>query len=255
MKVKKIKDERVQKSLEQDLAPMYPVLLILTIISLIVKIALKLHPALYIVEIIALILSPSHYIISTARKNILFVKRNDEAITSIKNSAKTNSYMLHFYIFIIGQLILCVSYFFYPSYPKATGPAGLLPALSMIVYLFIGGIPLSIASEKSHKKGLLVAWNSEKSKTTILKRLKLWFTAQAICGGVLTAVLCLLTLYVYIPPKLFDFAFMPVFVVFAMSFMYFPLKKNMIESEKYADKELEHVAKSDENQEGMKCEE
>jgi len=250
MKANKIKDERVQKSLEQDLAPMYVVLLILTIISLIVKIALKLHPALYIVEIISLILSPSYYIISTAQKNILFVKRNDEAITSIKNSAKTNSYMLHFYIFIIGQLILCVVYFFYPLYLEVTGPAGLLPALGMIVYLFIGGIPLSIASQKSHKKGLLVAWNSEKSKTAILKRLKVWFTVQAICGGILIAVFCLLTFYDYISPKLFNFAFMPVFVVFAMSFMYFPLKKNMIESEKYADKELEHTEKSVEDKDG-----
>ena len=88
MKAKKITDERVQKSLEQDRAPMYSVLLILTTLSLIVKIALKLHPALYIIEIIALILSPSYYIISTAQKNILFVKETDEAITNIKKLSK-----------------------------------------------------------------------------------------------------------------------------------------------------------------------
>jgi hypothetical protein len=249
MKANKIKDERIQKSLAQDLAPMYSVLLILTTISLIIKIALKLHPALYIVEIIALIVSPSHYIISTAQKNILFVKEKDEAITSIKSSAKCNSYALHFWIFMIGQGILCASQFVYPLYPETTELSGLIPAVSMIVYIFIGIIPHSIASKKSHKKGLLVAWNSEKSKITVLKKLKLWAIVQAICSGIIIVIFYLLTIFGYTPPKPVDLAFTTAIVLFIMSFMYFPLKKNMIESEKYADKEIEQIEKSAEDKE------
>jgi len=252
MKTNKIKDERAQKSLAQDLAPMYSILLILTAISLIVKIALKLHPALYIIEIIALIASPSYYIISTTQKNILFVKEKDEAIINIKNSAKSNSYSLHLWVFMLGWLILGVLYIVYPGYLQERGISLLLIVLSMFTYSFIGGIPRSIANKKSSKKGLFVAWNSEKSKITTLKRLKLWFTVQAICGGVLFAVLCLLAIiFDYVPPEPFNSVFTSaVAIVFGTSIMYFPIKKGMIESEKHADEELEQVGKSVEDKEG-----
>ncbi|MCL2475824.1 DUF6773 family protein [Candidatus Bathycorpusculum sp.] len=251
IKPKKIEDERIQKILAENIAPMYSILLILTTISLIVKMALKLHPALYILEIIALILSPSYYILSTAQKNILGVKEKDEAITNIKNSAKSNSYSLHFWVLILGWLVLCVLYLVYPLYFQELGISVFLIVLSMIAYSFMGGIPLSIANKKSSKKGLFVAWNSKKSKITTLKRLKLWFTVQAICGGVLFVVICLLAIiFDYIPPEPFNSVFTSVVaIVLGTSVMYFPIKKNMVESEKYADKELEHAEKSAENQE------
>ena len=249
MKTNKIKDERVQKNLAQDLAPMYSALLILTIISLISKITLKLHPAFYTIEIIALIVSPSYYIILTAQKNILFVKEKDEAITNIKNSAKNNSYNLHFLIFLIGGIILGVSQFFYPLFLEGTPLSSFLSASSMLTYMFIGGIPLSIASKKSHRKGLFMAWNSEKTKVTALKRLKLYYTVQAICSGVLIIVFCLLAIFDYIPYRPFELVFIVTIVLFGMSFMYFPIKKGMFESEKYANKEVEHAEKIVEDKE------
>jgi len=242
MELNKIKDERIQKGLAQDIAPMYYLLLILTTISLIVKIALKLHPAFYIIEIIALILSPSYYIIKIAQKNILFIKEKDEAITDIKNFAKNNSYNLHFWIFIIGGIILGVSQFVYPLFLEGTTLQSFLSASSMLMYVVIGTIPLSSANKKSHKKGLLVAWNSEKSKTTTLKRLKLWATIQAICCGVILFVFFLLAIFGYSPSnRLFELATTMVTVFFGLSFMYFPIKKSMLESEKYANKEIEDV--------------
>ena len=252
MELNKVKDERIQKGLAQNIAPMYSVLLILTTISLIVKIALKLHPTFYIIEIIALIASPTYYIISTTQKNILFVKEKDEAITNIKNATKNNSYNLHLWIFIIGGLILGISQLvYYPLFLEGTALQSLLSASSTFEYMVIGVIPLSFASKKSHKKGLLVAWNSEKSKATTLKRLKLWAMVQAICGGVVLVVFFLLAIFGYIPSdsRFLGFATTMVTVLFGMSFMYFPIKKGMLESEKYANKEVERVERSVEDTE------
>jgi uncharacterized protein (DUF983 family) len=108
--------------------------------------------------------------------------------------------------------------------------------------MLIGGIPLSIANQKSHKKGLLVAWNSEKSKTTTLKRLKLYFTLQAICSGVIAVTFLLLVIFDCTPPNLLAVAFAVAISVFVMSFvLYHPVKKGMIDSKKYADKEVEYA--------------
>lgn len=238
MKANKIKDERIQKGMAQNLAPMYSILLILTALSLIVKIALKLPPLLYTVEIISLITSLSYYTITTSQKNVLFTKANDEAITSIKNSAKNNSYLLHLAIFLLGEGIIAISYFAYPLFPKEQLGA---VALSVLAYIFMGIIPLSIANKKSHKKGLFVAWNSKKSKTTELKRLKLYFTIQAICSGTLIIVFCLLAIFNPLLPftKLFNLAQTIAIVLFILSFMYFPTKKSLLESEKIANHEVE----------------
>jgi hypothetical protein len=246
MKTNKIKDRRIQKGIAQNLAPMYSVLLVLTTLSLTVKIALKLHPLLYITEIIALATSLSYYTITTAQKKTLFVKTNDEAITSIKNSAKYTSYMLHLAIFLLGEGVLGGSYFVYPLFPEEQ--MGIV-VLNMFAYIFMGIIPLSFANKKSHKKGLLVAWNSEKSKTTELKRLKLWCTIQATCSGV---IFILLYLYGYPfdyaspPTKLFNLAGTMAILFFIFSFMYFPIKKNLLESEKYANREAELTENSSE---------
>jgi len=246
VEINKIKDERIQRGIAQNTAPMYKVLLILTTLSLIIKIALKLHPILYTVEIIALITSLFYYVITTTHKKVLLTKETDEAITNIKNLAKNNSYQLHFWIFIFGQMILCILILIYPFYilnPKESGPSIIIPGLSLIVYIFIGVIPLSYASKKSHKQGLLVAWNSEKSKTTTLKKLKLYFTIQAICSGTLVVVLCLLAILGYFPPKPFNLVFPSSVAVFILSFMYFNIKKGMLESEKIANKEAELAEK------------
>ena len=250
MKLNRIKDERIQKGLSQNIAPMYSVLLILTTIILIVKITLKLHPALYIIEIIALIVSPSYYIISTAQKNILFVKEKDEAITNIKNAVKYNSYNLHFGIFIIGGILLSASQFVYPIFLEGTTLTSFIASSSILLYPLIGVSPRAIASQKSHKQGLLVAWNSEKSKTTTLKRLKLYFIIQAICSGVIAATFLLLFIFYYTPTMPLIIAYATASSAFMMSFMlYSPVKKSMIDSEKYANKEIECVEKLAEDNE------
>ncbi|MDR2719343.1 MAG: hypothetical protein LBC03_00870 [Nitrososphaerota archaeon] len=240
MELNKVKDERAQKGLAQNIAPMYSVLLILTTISLIIKIALKLHPAFYITEIIALIVSPSYYSISTAQKKILFVKEKDEAITSIKNSAKNNSYNLHFWIFLIGGIILGASQIVYPIFLEGSTLQVCLSASSILIYMLICIFPLSIARQKAYKKGLLVTWNSEKTKTATLKRLKLYFTIQAICSGTIIVTFLSLVIFDYTPPILLGVAFGVAINVFIMSFVFYPkVKKSMIDSEKYADKEVE----------------
>ncbi|MCL2257785.1 MAG: hypothetical protein FWC14_06320 [Candidatus Bathyarchaeota archaeon] len=250
MELNKINDERIQKGLAQNIAPMYFILLILTTLSLIIKMTLKLHPVFYMIEIIALIVSPTYYIITNAQKNILFVKETDEAITNIKNATKNNSYNLHFWIFLIGGIILGVSQFFYPIFLEGTALQTFLSASSMLSYLFLGGIPLSVASKKSHKAGLLVAWNSEKSKTTILKKLKQYYTAQAVCSGVIIIVFCLLAIFGYSLSRPFELVFIMAIVLFGASFMYFSIKRGMLESEKYANEELDCAEKSvDDNEE------
>ncbi|MCL2135258.1 MAG: hypothetical protein FWH37_06865 [Candidatus Bathyarchaeota archaeon] len=237
MKTKQINDERTKKGIAQNLAPMYPVLLILTITLLLAKIVLRIHPLMYLFEIIALILSLSYYVITIAKKNMLFVKENDEAIINIKNSAKHNSYMLHMYTLILGMGIISASAYIYPTFEDL-----LIVVLSAYIPLFIGVIPYSFANKKSHKQGFMVAWNSEKSKTTTLKRLKLWCTIQAICSGVIIILTCLyVTIFNYTPPSpsLFSLIETMSIVFFVYSFMYFPIKKGMLKSEEIANKEAQ----------------
>jgi len=238
MKINKIKDERVQNGIAQNLAPMYLVLLFLTLTSLAVKIAARLHPLMYLFEIIALVLSLSYYLTSTAHKSVLFVKGNDEAIINIKNSAKRNSYELHMWTLLLGMGILCASYFIYPIHPENP----FIVVISAYIYILICVIPYSFANKKSHKKGFLIAWNSEKSKTTTLKRLKLWCTIQATCSGAVIILYCICSIiFDYAPPSYSFFSLVGtvVIVLFIYSFLYFPIKKGMLDSEKIANEEIE----------------
>jgi len=162
----KIKDERIQKRHNQICAPLFPIMLIVTSISLITKIILNIHPLLYTLEIIAIIASITYYTTSTAYNKVLLVKGKDEAITSIKNSAKTHSYQIYTCIILFGFIILSIAAtIHYPFSSKQ------LPYIIPYIGMFI--IPTMFVSSKTNKEGLGVTWRNEKEKTGVLKGLRL----------------------------------------------------------------------------------
>jgi hypothetical protein len=61
--------------------------------------------------------------------------------------------------------------------------------LKCCLYIFICGLPLGIAGDKMKKKGDLLVWNSEKSKTKVLKALKWTLLCQTMSNVVLQVVM------------------------------------------------------------------
>ena len=237
MKTNKFNDERLQKNLEQAAASLYPVLLILTTALLIIKIALKLHPITYLFEIIALTASLSYYGISTAHKNVLFVKGTDEAISSIRRTTKFHCYWIHSIICMFIPLIFWgIGHYFYPLFFEEQGG---LVLFNVVIYIFICGLPLGIAGDKMKKKGDLLVWNSEKSKTKVLKTLKWTLLGQTMVNVVLQVVM-----YFFSSASLFDAIIHFVIMQFLWIFMYFQIRRNLLINEKNAIKAVELVEKS-----------
>ncbi|MDR2203824.1 MAG: hypothetical protein LBE76_05960 [Nitrososphaerota archaeon] len=228
----KIKDERIQKSTSQINAPMYYIILILTTISLTMKIALQLNPLTYVLEIIALISSLTYYTLSLTRKNMLFIKETDEVITDIKNSIKSNSYELCIIIFIVGQTILFISWFIYPLIP-------IQQVLSILSYTVMVVITSSYTSSKLTKKGLLVTWRSEKEKITIIKNQKIFSTVYSTVSIIILVVGIYLGHIGYISPNwsstiigvALGSCIIPVI-------LFFNFKKTVLLNEKNANKEV-----------------
>ncbi|MCL2135257.1 MAG: hypothetical protein FWH37_06860 [Candidatus Bathyarchaeota archaeon] len=235
MKTKQINDERIQKNLEKSTASAYPALLILTTIVLIMKIALKLHPLLYLFETIALITSLSYYAISTAWKNVLFVKIRDEAIIDIRNKTKGKSYMLLSFI-VFGQVFVPILSYFYHWIPEAQIPFALF---SWLIYLFICGLPLSIAGSKMRKKEPLVVWNSETSKARVLKNFKRVFIIVTVYNIVMQTVL-----YLFTSQSLSGTVVAFVLLEFMVIFMCFEVRRNLLRDEKRANKMVEFAEKT-----------
>jgi hypothetical protein len=237
MKTNKINDERIQKNLEKNAASMYPILLILTTIVLIVKIVLKLHPLLYLFEIIAIISSISYYAISIVWKNVLFVKINDEAIINIRNIAKGNSYIFHSFIVFIGQMIFCLLInYFYPGIPEEQMG---FAYLSVLIYIFICGLPLSVAGYKMRKKEPLVIWNSEESKTRVLKNFKRALIVQTIFTGIIH-----IAIYLFTPTTIIGTIALYGLMQFLWLFLYFEIRRNLLRDEKKANELLESIEKT-----------
>jgi hypothetical protein len=238
MKVKKFNDERIQKKMEQIAASMYPVLLILITVVLAIKIAFNLYPLLYLFEIIALTSLTTHYIISTARKNVLFVKETDEAIINIRRSIKYRCCELHFYISIVQLFFYAIAIYYFPhwfSSDKQTFFVIIIP----FIYLFIWVMPFSIAGNKMKKQGDLHSmwWSSEKSKTLALKRLKKWAILNFILQSIIAVAFGLLSKSWFYP------IYHLVVVNTLWIAIYFIIKRNLLASEKKA-KELELTEKS-----------
>jgi hypothetical protein len=244
MKTNKVNDERLQKNLEKNAASVYPTLLILTIIVLIVKIALKLHPLLYLFEIIALIASISYYTATTAWKNVLFVKIADEAVTNIRNIAKSNSYMLHSVIVLVGQMVfvLIIFYCFYHWIPEEQMPFAIL---GWLIYLFICGLPLSIVGSKMRKKEPLVLWNSEESKTRMLKSFKRACILYIILNGVFQGAFYLFS---SVSRSYSIFMFVSLDCIFILMFVI--IRRNLLLDEKKANKMVELAEKTIEEADG-----
>jgi hypothetical protein len=238
MKVNKFNDERLQKNLEQAAASMYPVILILTAAVLVVKIVLNLHHVVYLFEIMSIILSLSYYVISTAWKNVLYVNRTDEAVINIRRTTKFRCYWIHTFISLFMPLIFWgVGHYFYPLFFEAQG---VLVLLNVVIYIFVCGLPLGFAGDKMKKKGDLLVWNSEKSKTRVLKTLKWALLCQTICNVVLNVVMYFLS----DSASLFDVLVLFVIMQFLWIFMYFQIRRNLLINEKNAIKEVERVEKS-----------
>ena len=158
---------------------------------------LKLHPVVYLFEIIALTLSLSYYGILTARKNVLFVKGTNEAIINIRRTAKFRCYWLHSLICMFMPLIFWgIGHYFYPLFFEEQCSFVLF---NVVIYIFICGLPLGIAGDKMKKKGDLLVWNSEKSKTKVLKALKWTLLGQTMANVVLQGVM-----YFFSSASLFD---------------------------------------------------
>jgi hypothetical protein len=236
MKTNKFKDERIQKNMEQIATPMYPVFMILTTAVLAIKIVLKLHPLLYLFEIIALISSPTYYTISTARKGVLFTKRTDEAIINIRRTTTYHCYELHLFITIVQLLFNSIAYYFYQWVIDAQA---IFVVITPFIYILIWTIPFSIAGNKMKKQGDLhsMLWSSEKSKTYALKGLKKFVVLNFIFQSVFAIVFGLLT------NSSFNLLFHLVWMNFLWIFIYFIIRRNLLDSEKKA-KELEFAERT-----------
>jgi hypothetical protein len=243
VKTPKIKDERLQKKLDKNAASVYPALLVLTTIVLIVKISLKLYPLLYLFEVVALIASLSYYAISTAWKNVLFMKGSDEAIIDIRNKAKSNSYILLAGIVFFGQVIFVgIVNYFYRWIPEEQGFFAFFGA---IIYIFICLLPLSMAGYKMRKKEPLVLWNSEASKRRTLKNFKVALILQTISNVVIQTVV-----YLFTSSTLVDAIVICGILQFMWVGLYFEIRRNLLNDEKKANKMIELSEKAAEEAKG-----
>jgi len=242
MKANKLNDERLQKNLEQTAASMYPVLLILTTAVLVVKIALKLHPIAYLFEIIALTSSLSYYVISTAWKKALFVNGTDEAIINIRRTTKFHCYWLHSFIAMFMPLIVyTIGHYFYPAFFEEQ----VALVFNATIYIFISGMPIGITGNKMAKKGDLLVWNSEKSKTRILKTFK-WI----LIGQTILNVAVHVGMYLFNPASLLNVILLFVIMQSLWIFMYFQIRRNLLAYEKNANKAIELLENSVNVEEG-----
>lgn len=156
-KEKKVVDERIIKESNQLSVKLYYVITALTIISLTIKIVLKLPLYVYCLEILALVASLIYFFVSEVEKGILFVRKKDDELLSIHHATLARAEMIMFWIIITGEL-------FYLFLAKEH-------VEWVFSYIVIWIVPALIQTIASIKNGWLI-WGSRKKEVNGKKDFK-----------------------------------------------------------------------------------
>lgn len=169
-KMKKIKDERLEKESNQLNAKMFYLISALLVIALSVKIVNKLPMHVYGLEILCLVASFSYVLIARIRKGILLVKEKDGVLTAIKEEILAKGFTIDFWILGIGEFLLIICDFqniFWYAW-----------------YLAIELIPSLIITVFSVKKGWLL-WGGQKRQKNGKKELRKRVVIGALFYGLI----------------------------------------------------------------------
>lgn len=158
-KSKRVVDERIQKESDCLYEKMAYLLLVMTISSLMIKVALGKSMMVYSLEVISVIIAGLIFLIGEWNKGILFVKKTDDALKDMHREVMRKVYMAMTEVYITGGLIiLCID-------KSADG--------YIVSFLILWFIPTLIVTIFSIKNGWLV-WGTKKrekiGKTELAKR-------------------------------------------------------------------------------------
>lgn len=156
---KKNVDERIQKRSNELVAKVFPIIGILTLVSLIVKIVCGLPFTVYLLEICTLVIGAVVWLVEELRYGTLLVKEKDDMLKELSNKARTDAFMAMFWTVIIGELlyglVIDKTYFLWAfSYIAIWFPV----AIYISIHLFTEGLLIfgSRKKEESTKKSLAI---------------------------------------------------------------------------------------------------
>lgn len=219
--MKRKNDERIIKSLDKLTAPIYPVIIGLTLIVVIIKIYLKSPIEMFLLEGLALFMSLGYYLIANYMKGILFAKPIDDCIKEIKDHIGMISFMICFWIYIIGEFILMLIFND--------------QIISISFYFLIWLLPAVILTFQYIRKGLFIM-GTKKAKSVGMKKFKKKVIIGSLFYGIFTEYPHLLNngnisltgiLWILGSSLVWGIPF------------YFIMKLLVSTSEKYADEQLE----------------
>lgn len=223
-KEKQVVDERIQKESNKLTAKLYYVVVVLTIISMVVKIACKFPVYVYGLEIIALVTSLAYFFVNEIGKGILFLKNKDEELLNLHNSILTKAYMIVFWILIVGELFYFILIREHVEW-----------VLSALSYVAIWFVPALIQTIASIKNGWFI-WGSKKKEVKGKKD----FKKRVVYGSLFYG------LFVGFPFLYKDGAFHPEGILWVLGLavgwgipFYFIMMLLMKVAEKKADEKLE----------------
>lgn len=222
-KNKQVTDERILKESNRLSAKLYYAMVILSVLSLVVKLICRVPWFLMGVEVAALAVSGIYVLIRQGKNGILFLKDKDETLKTIQEEilAKAMSIMLG--VMLLGELIFV---FVAEEYLAWT-----------LSYLAIWFVPALVYTIVAIKKGLFI-WGGKKRETEGKKNFKLRVLIGASFFGVFMGF-----------PMLFrDGVFQPVGILWIIGMaamwgipFYLVMTAMMKVSEKAADKQVKEV--------------
>ncbi len=110
---KKNIDERIQKKSEEIFAPLYPLIIVLTLVIICLKLYMGLPLELFVLEFLVIVISITYLIIMSFKLGINPLTYQDEHINELKFTILSKSFMICFWIYIIGEVIYL---FVFPDY-------------------------------------------------------------------------------------------------------------------------------------------
>lgn len=220
-KNKQIPDERILKETNRLSAMLYDTMVILSIVSIVVKMICRLPFYVMGLEILALVASGIYVIVREKKNGILFLKNKDDALKTIQEDilAKAMTIMLNTILF--GELAFI---FLAEEY-----------LIWMVSYLAIWFVPALIYTIVVIKKGLFI-WGGQKRE----KEGKQNFKMRVVIGSAFFG------LFVGFPMLFRDGVFQPSGILWILGLgamwgipFYFIMVGMMKMSEKSADKQVE----------------
>lgn len=155
----KVVDERLHKKSTELGARMFPVLGIIELVFLVIKLVCGLPFMVYVLEICILVGGVVTWLFEELRFGTLFVKEKDDILKELSNKAKSQAFMMMFWIVIIGELLYIFLidkkyYFWVLTYIVSWLPC----AIYIMISAVSGGILVfgSKQKEKNVKKDLAI---------------------------------------------------------------------------------------------------